>query len=104
MGLGLTELIAPRRVATLAGVDDDYRSLPVIRALGARECGHGVAVLLSSGRLVWTRVVGDALDLAVLIGATSRRSGDRRRNGLVAIAAIAGITLADIYATTRSHT
>ncbi|WP_445166172.1 malate dehydrogenase [Mycolicibacterium sp. Dal123E01] len=101
LGLGLTELLAPKRVAALSGTDDDYRSLPIIRALGVRECGHGAAVLLSSGRLVWTRVVGDALDLAVLLAAASRRRGERRRRGLVTAAAIAGITLADVYATAR---
>lgn len=103
LGLGLTELLAPGRVAVLSGVDDGHRALPVIRALGVRECGHGVAVLLSSGRLVWTRVAGDALDLAILLGATVRRRGVRRRRGLIATAAITGITLADIYATARTR-
>lgn len=38
-GLGVSELVAPGKVATVAGVDDTVRSRRVIRALGLRECG-----------------------------------------------------------------
>ncbi|ORV57673.1 hypothetical protein AWC03_15595 [Mycobacterium europaeum] len=39
-GLGLSELVAPGKVAAVAGVDDTARSRRVIRALGARECAY----------------------------------------------------------------
>ena len=44
-GLGVSELVAPGKVAAIAGVDDTSRSRRVIRGLGVRECGHGAALL-----------------------------------------------------------
>ncbi len=64
--LGLSELLAPRGVARVAGIKPTERSQLGIRLLGLRECGHGAAILLASPRLVWTRVAGDALDVALL--------------------------------------
>ncbi|MCV7100703.1 malate dehydrogenase, partial [Mycobacterium palustre] len=51
-GLGLAELAAPGKVAAVAGVDDTRLSRRVIRALGARECGHGAALVAGPDRLV----------------------------------------------------
>ena len=95
--LGLSELLAPNGVARMAGVVATERSRRAIRFLGARECGHGAAILLRSPRLVWTRVAGDALDVALL--ATALRSpGANRRRGAVAMSALAVIGAADVWA------
>lgn len=101
LGLGLTEVLAPGKVAALAGVDETGRSRPVIRALGLRECGHAAALLFGPQRLVWTRVAGDALDLALLgVGAAGSRG--RRGRAAVSAAALAAIGAADLYAALRT--
>jgi hypothetical protein len=95
--LGFSELLAPRGVARLAGIAPAQRSQLGIRLLGLRECGHGAAILLGSPRLVWTRVVGDALDVALLARALTASGADRRR-GAVAMGALAVIGAADVWA------
>lgn len=101
LGLGLSELLAPGKVAALAGVDDTRRSRPVIRALGLRECGHAGALLFGPERLIWTRVAGDALDLALLGAAVANRGQGRRGRGAMSAVALAGIAAADLYAALR---
>ncbi|EUA03453.1 cyclase/dehydrase domain protein [Mycobacterium kansasii 824] len=95
LGLGLAEVLAPGKVAVLAGVADTDRSRWVIRALGIRECGHAAALLLGSPKLVWTRVAGDVVDVAVFgAGVLSRGRGARARSAVAAVAltGIAGPT------------
>jgi hypothetical protein len=67
IALGILEVIAPRRAAALMGTrrGPSTRTMPV---LGAREIASGVGIL-ASGRptgWLWARVLGDAVDLAVL--------------------------------------
>jgi len=95
--LGLSELLAPQSVARLAGIEPTERSKLGIRLLGLRECGHGAAILLGSPRLVWTRVAGDALDVALLAKALTASGADRRR-GAVAMGALAVIGAVDVWA------
>jgi hypothetical protein len=90
IGLGLTELIAPRRVARMAGlIGADARSDGMIRALGFREVSHGVTILANptSATPVWARVYGDVLDLLAL------RAGTRRYAIHTRMAAVAAIGL-----------
>jgi hypothetical protein len=98
LGLGTTELVAPDAVARLAGVRSTPTTRRVLRALGAREVGHGAAVLAGSPRLVWTRTVGDVLDVALLVKGLAGAGSDRRR-GALALAVLAVIGAADAYAT-----
>jgi uncharacterized membrane protein len=100
--LGLSELLAPGKVAALAGVDETARSRVVIRALGARECGHGAALLAGSDRLVWTRVAGDVLDTALLLAGVAARGPGRRRRGIITAAALSGIGALDLYTALRA--
>jgi hypothetical protein len=102
LGLGLTEIVAPGKVAALAGVDDTKLTRRVIRALGVRECGHGAALLGGSKSLVWTRVAGDVLDLAALAVGVVRRGPGRRRRGTIAGIALSGIGAVDLYAALRT--
>lgn len=97
-GLGLAELLAPRKVAEVAGVDDTRLSRRIIRALGARECGHGAALVAGSDKLVWTRVAGDVLDVSLLLAGVAAREPGRRRRGTIAAAALGGIGALDLYA------
>jgi hypothetical protein len=98
LGLGLTEIVAPGKVAALSGVDDTKLTRRVIRALGVRECGHGAALFGGPNALVWTRVVGDILDLTLLSVGVARRGRGRRRRGTIAGIALAGIGAVDLYA------
>ncbi|OBF05236.1 malate dehydrogenase [Mycobacterium sp. 852002-10029_SCH5224772] len=101
-GLGLGELLAPGKVAAIAGVDDTSRSRRVIRALGVRECGHGAALLGGRDKLVWTRVAGDVADMALLIAGVIARGPGRRRRGAISAAVLSGIGGLDLYAALRT--
>ncbi|HEX8002035.1 MAG TPA: SRPBCC family protein [Mycobacteriales bacterium] len=106
LGLGAAQLAMPRRVAKAAGVDDSATAHPVIVAVGARELVHAAGLLGSRKRRgTWatTRVLGDALDLAVLGAALRGRSGERRRRVTLATAAVAGITALDVVAAVKER-
>ncbi|RAU93411.1 malate dehydrogenase [Mycobacterium colombiense] len=102
IGLGVSELVAPGKVAAIAGVDDTSRSRRVIRALGVRECGHGAALLGGPAKLVWTRVAGDVLDMALLIAGVVARGPGRRRQGAISAALLSGIAGLDLYTALRT--
>ncbi len=86
IGLGLAELLAPRVVARAAGLQGQET---LVRLYGVREIAAGVGLLLAWNRApwLWGRVAGDALDLATLA---------HGKNNAMAIAAVAGVTAADI--------
>ena len=97
IALGLTEVLAPGQLAGFIGLNDKYRRyLPL---LGAREIAHGVGIMRSDKptAAVWTRVGGDAVDLAFL-GAAMADSGTNKRRLGIAAAAVAGVTLLDVLA------
>ncbi len=101
-GLGLSELVGPGKVAAVAGVDDTGRSRRVIRALGVRECGHGAALLGGPDTLVWTRVAGDVLDMALLLAGVAARGRGRRRRGTISAVVLTGIAGLDLYTALRT--
>jgi uncharacterized membrane protein len=103
LGLGLSEILAPGKVAAVAGLDETGRSRAVIRALGVRECAHAAALLFGSSKLVWTRVAGDVLDVSLLGAALAKsKHGWRRRRGTASAVALAGVAAADLYASLRT--
>jgi uncharacterized membrane protein len=72
IGLGLAELLAPRAIANISGVSNKHTGL--IRLYGLREIGSGITIFSQNKPTegVWSRVVGDALDLTSLgIAATN---------------------------------
>jgi uncharacterized membrane protein len=81
IGLGLAEVCAPRAIAKIVGVRGDDSNNLLIRALGLREMAHGVAILTQRrpAAAVWSRVGGDAIDLACLAGAYASPDSDKRR-------------------------
>ena len=97
LALGTAELAAPRAVARLIGIPDDPRLVNVLRAFGAREIASGLGLLAQPREAgwAWSRVGGDAIDLAFLGSAASEESADQHRVALAA-AAVAGITTLDI--------
>lgn len=101
-GLGAPMLWRTDDVARLVGVDDQATAPTVIRAVGARELVHAGLLLVGPQRTVWTRVLGDAMDLAVLAMALQSRTGERRMRTTSALAAVAAITGVDLYAAART--
>jgi uncharacterized membrane protein len=102
IGLGLSEIVSPAKVASSAGVQPTGRVRAVVRALGVRECAHAAAILLGSPSLVWTRVAGDALDIA-LLGWGLAGGNSRRRRGISATVALLGIAGVDAYAALQTQ-
>ncbi len=100
IGIGLTELAAPRLVESMLGLDDRQSRRGILQVLGVRELMHGIGILtakdgdgqLASG--VWARVAGDVLDTA-LLGVAATKTSRPARFAAVA-AAVAGIGLADL--------
>ncbi|WP_460840717.1 SRPBCC family protein [Noviherbaspirillum agri] len=94
IGLGLAQLLAPRGVSRLVGTQQHPR---LVRALGTREILSGVGILSQrqSSNWLWTRVAGDAMDLA-LLGMAARSPQSRRRRINLATAAVAGVAVLDV--------
>jgi uncharacterized membrane protein len=96
IGLGLTELLAPRLVAKLCGGQGKHTGL--IRLYGLREIASGF-MIFSQGRkpanAVWSRVAGDALDLATLgVAAVSPRT--HKAGVLFGTANVLAVTALDV--------
>jgi len=66
IGLGLAETLRPHHLARAIGVSRRHSRL--IRAMGMREIGNGLAIVAEpkDPRWMWSRVAGDALDLGLL--------------------------------------
>jgi hypothetical protein len=99
VGLGAAEVLAPTLVSNVSGVRPTRRGRNAIRALGVRELAHGFAVR-SSPVLVWTRVAGDILDIALLAVGHRTHSANAKR-GLIAAGLLTGIAGLDVIATRR---
>ena len=98
VALGALELSAPHAIATWLGVPDKHR---LIRTMGARGVANGIG-LLSQARPVgwmWSRVVGDAMDLALL--AAGARGSDHRRRLAASAGLVAGVMAFDLVCATR---
>ena len=95
LALGVTEVVAGGTLARVLGLG--RRRAGLLRAFGAREVAAGAMILANpnSSAGVWSRVAGDALDLAVL-GTALLPGNPRRGAALVATLAVAGVTVADI--------
>ncbi|HSJ23255.1 MAG TPA: hypothetical protein VK929_01140 [Longimicrobiales bacterium] len=95
-GLGAVELAAPKHVARFLGVDE--RHAPLIRAYGAREVASGAGIMSQRTPTagVWSRVAGDALDLATL--AVAMMPSRRRDRVLLAMGVVGGALALDALA------
>ena len=103
IGLGVLELVAPRRVTRALGMEG---SEGLVRAYGVREIGSGLLSLSPDKRVgLWSRVAGDGLDIATLLAALHPRN-PKRGNVELALAAVLGVTLLDLLGaqgTTARH-
>lgn len=97
VGLGLAELCAPRPLARWLGMRDGEA---LLRSYGLRELTAGIGLLTARDPRPWiiARTGGDALDLATL-ALTFRRDNDKNLNVGLALAAVLGVTMADVVCT-----
>lgn len=105
LGLGAAQVLAPHAVQRLAGVRGGGPSDGLVRFVGARELAAGVGVLSQRKPAVWlwSRVAGDAMDL-LLLGVAITDSHNRRGRVALALAAVGGVTLADVLAAQATRT
>jgi len=93
IGLGLVELLAPRRVTTALGMEGNEA---LVRAYGVREIGGGVLSLsVDKTAGLWSRVAGDGLDIATLLAA-NHQDNPKRNNVAIGLALVVGVTLLDL--------
>ena len=97
--LGGAQLIRPGWVGRLTGLGKSASRQRLVRLVGARElaCGVGLLTGVQSATLLWARVAGDAMDLAILSLALRNRSRRRARLALSA-AAVVGVGAIDLLA------
>jgi uncharacterized membrane protein len=102
VGLGVTELAAPRALARLIGIDEGGRTPLVIRALGLRELASGIGIFGKPRRAapVWSRVLGDVIDLGMLAYAMKARR-TRSERLVAAIVSVVGVSVLDVIAGQR---
>jgi hypothetical protein len=96
IGLGVVELLAPRRLARTLGMEGKE---DIIQAYGAREIGAGILTLSLDKEIgLWSRIAGDGLDIATLTIGGLRRNNPKRENVRLALWAVMGVTVLDIIA------
>ncbi|MDB4965012.1 MAG: hypothetical protein JWN44_701 [Myxococcales bacterium] len=103
IGLGVSQLIAPRGLARLIGVPDHTRSRSTMLAVGVRELMAGFGILSRRGQApgwLWARVGGDMIDLALLVSALRSERSDKR-GVFAALGAVAGVTALDTIAAAK---
>src|ERR1041385_416003 len=95
IGVGVAELLAPRRVSKLAGIT---QRTWLIRLFGLREIASGLGILTQQrpAGWVWSRVGGDVMDLAAL-GASLKSPGVQPGRVAAATVAVAGVTALDVF-------
>ena len=101
IGLGLAELLAPRAMAKITGVCRENAGL--IQLYGIREIASGVAIFMQGDQpatALWSRVAGDALDLASLGIALGSPDSNRARIGF-ATANVLAVTALDVLCAPR---
>jgi uncharacterized membrane protein len=96
IGLGAAQVAAPRTLAKLVGAGDEGIAPKVMRAFGLRELtqGSGILVRPRPTTWVWSRVAGDALDLAALALVGVR---NRKLRTLFAAANVLAVAAPDVY-------
>jgi len=95
IGLGLAELLAPRAIANISGVSKERTGL--IRLYGLREIAAGITIFAQEKPTegVWSRVVGDALDLTSLGMAAANPNAKKGRIAF-ATANVLAVTALDV--------
>jgi len=92
--LGAGGSFMPGAVARLSGLETHERLLPLV---GLRELAAGVGLLTSRNPTpwLWSRVVGDGMDLAVILASLMNRGNPRKLSAAITMAVVAAITAVD---------
>lgn len=104
IGLGLTEVVGAEPLADWLGMRDQAKFL---RLYGFRELGSGIGILSSRRQQkraiwMWSRVLGDAMDIATLAKGLSRENPNRAHVEQV-LTAVLGVTALDMICALRQH-
>jgi uncharacterized membrane protein len=102
IGLGLSEIVAPGKVAHFIGLNDTDRRRSVLRLYGLRELAAGIGILgqRRPAGWLWARVAGDALDLTSLGCSFTASDADGTRLGM-ATASVLCVTALDVLCAQR---
>src|SRR3954447_8472310 len=102
LGLGVAQLAVPDRVNDVIGVKDTPKTRTIQRLVGAQEltAGQGIFSFSPPTPILWSRVAGDALHLALLAKAFDNRRNDKTKLRAT-IAAVAGIGVIDLLVAAR---
>ncbi len=97
IALGVMGTLAPRQTARMIGVRDRGMAVTALRLVGLRELASGFGILTHTrpAGWVWSRVAGDAVDLALLGVAFLSPRTDKSRL-MAATTAVAGVTALDV--------
>jgi len=99
IGLGLAEMLAPGKIAEVAGIREDTKTRTLLRSplYGLREVAAGAGILTQPrpAGWLWARVAGDMLDLGSLALALKSRQNDRGRV-VGAMFGVLGVTALDV--------
>lgn len=75
LAIGAAEMLAPRKIESLLGLEPCSKQRRLMRLLGFRELMHGAGLFAQKGsptgttNALWARVAGDVLDTAMLAAA-----------------------------------
>ncbi len=102
IGLGAPQVMAPGRINRLVGIEDNAMNRKLMRAVGLREIASGLGIFTGRRQLgLWSRVAGDAMDLA-LLGAAFGYPRNTKTRVAVGAASIVGVTVLDVLASVGS--
>lgn len=100
IGLGVAEVMAGRSIARWMGMEDKTN---LIRAYGVREITAGVGLLALGDPKpwIWSRIAGDAVDMATL--AAGMENNPRAGNARIAFGAVMAATALDVVCVQKLH-
>ena len=105
--LGAPMLLTPRRFLRGIGVEDDAKAVRWTLFVGVREHLATLNVLAMRQRRIgmWSRVVGDTMDLSLLMAAhrTRKADGERLRRAMAAVGGFLAIDLFTAIQMTRAE-
>jgi uncharacterized membrane protein len=104
LGLGVPQILAPGLVNRVIGVRDDAQARFWQRVVGIRELGAAAGILgpPKTTPFLWSRVIGDVNDLALLATAFGKDTSRARLSA--ATASVVAVGVADTIAAMRCST
>ena len=98
IGLGAPQVMAPGKMNRLVGLEDNATNRNLMRAVGLREIASGVGIFTRKRPVgLWSRVAGDAMDLA-LLGAALGYPRNTKSRVAIGTASVVGVTVLDVLA------